>query len=211
MGELVDIDEELKSWIANLYSVGIIKEGKKIIVAPKDDGSRIEFPVKKHDSAWRDAHQKMNATPRKVAEDMFNIANRIVTGVFNWQGKQVEPWNPTELGKGRPTAAPLGPAPRAAAPPGVAPLPAAQSSKPVAVSSLKGLPKVPSEEGPQSREPLHLIEPSAGEPLNPFGSQALQQGQPQGAGFGATVICPTCGVENPAGSKSCKRCLSPID
>lgn len=211
MGELVDIDEELKAWIANLYAVGIIKDSKKITVAPKDDGSRIEFPVKKHDKDWRDAHQRMNATPRKIAEDIFNIANRIITGIFNWQGKQVEPWNPTEISKGRPTAAPLGPAALGPAPLATARAAPAQASKSTTVSSIKGLPKVPSEEGPSSREPLRLIESSEAEPARPFGSQTFEQDQPQGPALGAVVICPTCGVENPAGTKSCKRCLSPID
>jgi len=199
MGELVDIDEELKGWIVNLYSIGIIKESKKITVAPKDDGSRIELPVRKHDKEWREAHQKMNATPRKVLEDIFNIANRIVTGIFNWQGKQVEPWNPSELSKGRPAVAPLTPTPLSP----ISPL--------TGGSTLPPLPPIPSEEPTSPRGTIRSVEPRPTElrrPTEPPVPEPLQQ---QGPAAGASVICPTCGVENPPGSKTCRRCLSPIE
>nr|MDO8099488.1 zinc ribbon domain-containing protein [Candidatus Njordarchaeota archaeon] len=211
MGELIDIDEELKAWIANLYSIGIIKESKKIIVAPKDDGSRVELPVKKHDKEWREAHRKMNATPRKIVEDMFNIANRIATGIFNWQGKQVEPWNPSELSKGRPAVAPPTPTPLSPIPPLTVTPQRAQISKPSAASTLPPLPPLPSGESTLPREPLRYIESRPAESRPPLEPQTLEPPQPQGPAEGASVICPTCGVENPPGSNTCKRCLSPIE
>ena len=204
MGELVDIDEELKGWIANLYSIGIMKESKKIAVAPKDEGSRVEVPVKKHDKDWREAHQKANASPRKIIEDVFNIANRIVTGIFNWQGKQVEPWNPSEVGKGRPTLPP--PTPTPLSPTALPPI-----SSSTITSSLRKLPPVPSEEPESSREPLRPIESRSAQPQRLLEAIAPESMQPQGPVEGASVICPTCGVENPAGSRTCKRCLSAIE
>nr|MDO8133277.1 hypothetical protein [Candidatus Njordarchaeum guaymaensis] len=188
MGELIDIDEELKGWIANLYSIGIMRENKKITVTPRNNGSRIELPVKKHDKEWREAHQKMNATPKKIVEDIFNIANRIVSGIANWQGKQVDPWNPSELSKGRATVAPLTPTPLSPVPPVTA------------GSTLPPLPPIPSEEPTASRVALRPVEP-----------RTLEPPEAQGPVQGATVICPTCGVENPPGSKTCKRCMTPIE
>ncbi|WXG43796.1 MAG: Ran-binding zinc finger domain-containing protein [Promethearchaeati archaeon SRVP18_Atabeyarchaeia-1] len=185
IGELVDYDEELKSWILNLYNGGMIRANKKISVSPKEEGCRVEVPLKKAEKDWRDALSAMNATPRKIIEDLFNIANRIVTGVSNWQGKQVEPWNQVEITRGRPT--PLIPAPAAT---GVA----SKLTRPLASSggsSVLKLPPIPSE-GP---------EPSGeGEAA---GSATAPAGPP--------IICPMCGVENKAGSKVCFRCMNPLE
>jgi hypothetical protein len=198
MGELVDLDEELKGWIVNLYSMGIIKGSKKIVVTPKDIGSRVEIPVRKHDKEWREAHRKLNATPRKIIEDIFNIANRIVTGISNWQGKQVNPWSPSEISKGRPAVSPLTPTP-------LAPI------APSAVSKPSPLPAVPSDRETARRDVLRAIESRSEEPMGTIEAQTLAPPQPEGPVEGASVICPTCGVENPPGTKTCRRCLSPIE
>ena len=187
IGELVDYDEELKGWILNLYNGGIMRTNKKISVYAREDGSRVELSLKKSEKDWKDALSALNATPRKVIEDIFNMANRIVTGISNWQGKQVEPWNPVEISKGRPTAL-------ASAPSG-APAAVPQLAK-VATSSgdslgLK-LPAVPSEGSESTGE----VVPSAG------------QAGPTAA---PPIICPMCGVENKPGSKVCFRCMNPLE
>jgi hypothetical protein len=210
MGELVDIDEELKGWIVNLYSTGIMKDSKKIEVTPKDEGSRVEIPVRKHDKEWREAHQKLNATPKKIVEDIFNVANRIVTGIFNWQGKQVDPWSASEIGKGRPAVAPPMPTPLSP----IAPLTAAtrqEQTKSAAFSGLPPLSQVPSDIEKARREVLRAIESRPAESARTVETQTPAPSQPEGPVEGASVICPTCGVENPPGSKSCRRCLSPIE
>jgi hypothetical protein len=197
IGELVDIDEELKSWILNLYNGGIIRTSKKISVIPKGDGSRVEIPLKKSEKDWRDALSALSVTPRKIIEDLFNIANRIVTGISNWQGKQIEPWTPSEMAKGRPT--PLIPAPsakpevRPIAPPAAPPMvsSAPPSARASASLGLK-LPPVPSGETEPSVEPG--VQSDGGPPAS---------AQP--------VICPMCGVENKPGSKVCFRCMNPLE
>jgi hypothetical protein len=187
IGELVDYDEELKNWILSLYDGGIMRTNKKISVSSKEDGSRIELSLKKGEKDWKDALSTMNATPRKIIEDIFNLANRIVTGISNWQGKQVEPWNPIEISKGRPT--PLVSSSSAA------PAAALQSAR-VAPRSGESLglklPPVPSE-GP---EPAWGSVPSAG---------------PEAPTAAPPIICPMCGVENKAGSKVCFRCMNPLE
>jgi hypothetical protein len=179
--ELVEIDEELKSWINELYSGGIIRTSKKINVVPKDNGCRVEISVKKLEKDWRDALASMNASPKAVIERMFNIANRIVSGISNWQGKQVEPWSPTEVTKGRPTPAISTSSARSIAPSASrAPAVAASSSG----SSGFKLPVIPSEEEGTSAPPAE----AAGPP----------------------IICPMCGVENKPGSLVCFRCQNPL-
>jgi hypothetical protein len=187
IGELVDYDEELKSWILNLYNGGIIRENKKISVSPKEEGSRVEVPLKKSEKDWRYALSAMSATPRKIIEDLFNLANRIVTGISNWQGKQVEPWSPTEISRGRPTPTISTPSTGPAIAPQVArSVPRSQASS--GSSGLK-LPTIPSEGSDLSGESVS--------------STGLAEGPP--------IICPMCGVENKAGSKVCFRCMNPLE
>jgi hypothetical protein len=187
IGELVDYDEELKSWILNLYNGGIMRTNKKITVSPKEDGSRIELSLKKSEKDWREALSTLNSTPRKIIEDVFNMANRLVTGISNWQGKQVEPWNPVEIGKGRPTPLVSTPSAALAATPQIAKV----SSSSGGSLGLK-LPSIPSEGSEEAGEGV----PSAGAPT-------LAAGPP--------IICPMCGVENKPGSKVCFRCMSPLE
>jgi hypothetical protein len=187
IGELVEYDEELKSWILSLYNGGIIRTNKKISVSSKGDGSRIELSLKKSEKDWKQALSTMNATPRKIIEDIFNLANRIVTGVSNWQGKQVEPWNPTEISKGRPT--PI------ISTPSVAPAAARQTARSVPSSGASlgiKLPSVPSEGSESVGETVPSTAPEE------------QMAAPP-------IICPMCGVENKPGSKVCFRCMNPLE
>jgi hypothetical protein len=193
--ELIDLDEELKSWIFELYSGGLIRSNKKISVAPKDSGSRVEITVKKLEKDWRDALARMNGAPKTVIENLFNIANRIVSGISNWQGKQIDPWTPTELGKGRPT--PVISAPTVSSVPAAAPTLAQASRAATSKTSTSGssgfkLPAIPSGEEEESSAP------SAGLPPTEDSAGA----QP--------VICPMCGVENKPGSLVCFRCQNPL-
>jgi hypothetical protein len=179
--ELVEIDEELKSWINDLYQGGIIRTSKKINVVPRDSGSRVEISVKKLEKDWKDALSNMNGSPKMVVERMFNIANRIVSGISNWQGKQVEPWSPIEVTKGRPTPVMRkSGAPTLAPSAGRAPAVAASSSG----SSGFKLPAIPSGEEDASIAPAEAV--------------------------GPPIICPMCGVENKPGSLVCFRCQNPL-
>jgi hypothetical protein len=191
--ELIDVDEELKKWISELYESGIIRTSKKINVVPRDSGSRVEISVKKLEKDWRDALAKMNASPKAVVEKMFNIANRIISGISNWQGKQVEPWNPVEITKGR--AAPVTPKPaEPATAPTLRPAPTPTPSPAVATSSAGSsgfkLPVIPSEE--EETAPATAAAPTPAQPA----------AQP--------IICPMCGVENKPGSLVCFRCQNPL-
>ncbi len=195
LAELVYLDEELKSWIFELYSGGLIRPSKKISVAPKDSGSRIEIPVRKLEKDWRDALARMNVALKNVIENMFNIANRIVSGISNWQGKQIDPWSPTELSKGRPTpviSAPGAPSVTAAAPTLAQASRAATSKTSSSGSSGFKLPVIPSGEEEESSAP------SADSSLT------------AGSAGGEPVICPMCGVENKPGSLVCFRCQNPL-
>jgi hypothetical protein len=189
LAELIDLDEELKSWIFELYSGGLIRSNKKISVAPKDSGSRVEISVKKLEKDWRDALARMNGAPKTVIENLFNIANRIASGISNWQGKQIDPWTPTELSKGRPT--PVISAPTASSVPAAAPTFAQASRAAASTTSTSG----------SSGFKLPVI-PSEGEEGSPAPSAGSADAQP--------VICPMCGVENKPGSLVCFRCLSPL-
>jgi len=183
--ELVEVDEELKGWINELYQSGIIRSNKKITVVPKDSGGRVEISVKKLEKDWRDALANMNASPKSVVEKMFNIANRIISGISNWQGKQVEPWNPVEITKGR--AMPVVPRTGAPAPaPSLKPAPAVATTS--SGSSGFKLPIIPSEEE----------EGAAPAPA------------PAAEAAGPPIICPMCGVENKPGSLVCFRCQNPL-
>jgi hypothetical protein len=184
--ELVEVDEELKSWISELYQSGLIRTSKKINVVPRDSGSRVEISLKKLEKDWRDALANMNVSPKAVIEKMFNIANRIISGISNWQGKQIDPWNPIEISKGR--AAPV--VPRGAAPsfaPPSAPAPAISASS--SGSSGFKLPVIPSgDEEDASAGAAPATAATAGPP----------------------IICPMCGVENKPGSLVCFRCQNPL-
>jgi hypothetical protein len=193
--ELIDLDEELKSWIFELYSGGLIRSSKKISVIPKDNGSRVEISVKKLEKDWRDALAKMNGAPKTVIEDLFNIANRIVSGISNWQGKQIDPWTPTELGKGRPApviSAPMAPSVPAGAPTLAQVSRAAASKTSTSGSSGFKLPVIPSGEEGETSASSAGSSPTEG----PAGAQP--------------VICPMCGVENKPGSLVCFRCQNPL-
>jgi hypothetical protein len=184
--ELVEVDEELKSWISELYQSGLIRTSKKINVVPRDSGSRVEISLKKLEKDWRDALANMNASPKAVIEKMFNIANRIISGISNWQGKQIDPWNPIEISKGRATpVVPRGAAPSFAPPSAPAPAISASSSG----SSGFKLPVIPSGDEEDA---------SAGAASAPA------------ATAGPPIICPMCGVENKPGSLVCFRCQNPL-
>ncbi|WXG46421.1 MAG: zinc finger Ran-binding domain-containing protein [Candidatus Atabeyarchaeum deiterrae] len=189
MGELVDLDEELKAWISDLYNGGIMRTNKKIEVVPKEGGSRVEISVKKLEKDWREALQQMKATPKKVIEDIFNIANRIVTGILNWQGKQTEPWNQADINKGRPELTPSVGTPSVSAP--------TLFSRPIQSSSIAAKTAPPS------------TKTSGVSSLPAVPSDAVEGGS--SSVVEAKIICPMCGVENKAGSKQCYRCLNPLE
>lgn len=179
--ELVEVDEELKSWVKELYQCGIMRISKKINVVPKDGGSRVEISAKKLEKDWRDALANMNASPKNVIEKMFNIANRIVSGISNWQGKQIEPWNPIEITRGRPTPGML------------------KSGAPALAPSASRAPAVAARSSGSSGFKLPVI-PSGEEGIGPAPVDAV----------GPPIICPMCGVENKPGSLVCFRCQNPL-